>query len=254
MKEFNKYGAQIPKVATKSLLNCNGEIQVSEYFAMLFLLGLDCLKKNKVETIERITKVFEGQTPNPITELLNAGKIDALFDSKTFEIFYGQMIFARTIDNVQTYFKEILAEVVLKRPEVLKSKETERLDFILSHSSMEELQAAITEKKVEALFYAGFDKIESFFRERVGIEIFESEDQKADFNSAIKSRNLIVHNRGIITKEYIKNTNIEGLIEGNMIQASYESISKLNISINNLVARIDETLINKFNLDVYKNN
>jgi len=37
-------------------------------------------------------------------------------------------MYIKSVDNFQNYFKEILSEIVLSRPEILKSKETERLD------------------------------------------------------------------------------------------------------------------------------
>lgn len=253
MIKYNKFGAIIPQHITMAYKNFGREIQFSEYFSMLFLLGIDKLKEHRNETIEQIKTVFEGQDPNPISYLIESGKIDALFDSKTYEIFYGQMIFARTVDNIQTYLKEVLEEVVRKKPNILKSKETERLDFILDFNNIDQLRKAITDKKIQQLFYAGIDKIELYFRERLGVEIFESTEEKHDFSQAIKSRNLIVHNRGLVTNEFLKETALEGLKIGEMIHMSYQNLSRLNVAVNNFAVRLDEKLIEKFQLDIYEN-
>ena len=253
MKNTNKFGAIIPEKVTISFFKTIEEIERSELFLTMYLFGNEYLKKNERDVTKGLEEMYEGQNPNPITEMVNSGKINKLYDIKTFEIFYGQMCFARTIDNVLTYFKEILSEIVLKKPQILKSKETERLDFILNYETIEELQVAIAEKKIEALFYAGFDKIETFFNERVGIDLFETEEQKKDFNNAILSRNLIVHNRGIVTKEYLKKITKTELVEGEKIHSTYENISQLNISIINFIGRIDKILIEKFSLNSHIN-
>ena len=57
------------------------------------------------------------------------------------------MCYARTIDNTITYFKDILGEVILTTPNILKSKETERLDYILNFNNFDELKIALSEKK-----------------------------------------------------------------------------------------------------------
>lgn len=253
MEKINKFGAIIPNRITMSFLKVIEEIESSELFLTMYLLGNEYLKKNKESVTKGLESMYEGQSPNPITDMINTKKIDKLFDSQTFEIFYGQMCFAKTIDNILTYFKEILSEIVLKQPQILKSKETERLDFILNYSTIQELRVAIAEKKIEALFYAGFEKIELFFNERIGIDLFESEEQKNDFNFSILSRNLIVHNRGIVSKEYLKKTKTNTLNLGEKIHSTFENISLLNISIINFIGRIDKILINKFKLDSYKN-
>ena len=253
MEKVNKFGVIISEKGTISFFKTIEEIERSELFLTMYVFGNEYLNNNKNTVTKGLEKMYEGQNPNPITEMKDSGKINKLFEIKTFEIFYGQMCFARTIDNVLTYFKEILSEIVLKKPQILKSKETERLDFILNFSTIEEMQVAIAEKKIEALFYAGFDKIETFFRERIGINIFETEEQKIDFNNAILSRNLIVHNRGIVTKEYLKKIPKSELTIGEKIHSSYENISTLNISICNFIARIDKILIEKFDLNSHIN-
>jgi hypothetical protein len=249
MEKTNKFGAVIPNKISNSFLKTLQEIEKSEMFLTMYLIGNEYLIRNKEEVSEGLTKMYDGQEPNPIIEMTKSGKINGLFDSKTFELFYGQMCVARTIDNVLTYFKDILSEIVIKKPQILRSKESERLDFIFKYDTMEELQIAIAEKKIEALFYAGFDKIEAFFKERIGVNIFTTEKEKKDFNDSILCRNLIVHNRGIITKEFLVKTGNTTLKIGDTIHCTYENISHTNVAANNFILTLDGLLIEKFNLE-----
>lgn len=127
---------------------------------------------NEFEKIKRLIIYFKTsnylintnyQTPqNKLTELNNSLEVpfpnENSFENETLDIqFYeaslGSMMYIKSVDNFQNYFKEILSEIVLSRPEILKSKETERLDYILSFNSRDEMIKAIAEKKINSLFY-----------------------------------------------------------------------------------------------------
>lgn len=253
----NKFGAIIPEYITSSYQNFRNEISYSELFIMLIFIGGEYILENKEEVKRNLIELFEdpgNKVADKLIENIKSGEVDELLKLETYEQFYGQMAFARTIDNLLAYFKEILAEVIIKKPNILKSKETERLDFILNYDSIEELQIAIAEKKIESLFYAGIDKIETYFKERLGIDLFKSKEDKSEFNQAIKSRNLIVHNRGIISKEYLKEFPNCKLNEGEIIKFGYEDISRVNLILLNFVSYLDNELATKFNLDTLENN
>ncbi|WP_330746980.1 hypothetical protein [Chryseobacterium sp. CP-77] len=113
----------------------------------------------------------------------------------------GTMMYIKIVDNFQNYFKEILSEIVKIRPEILKSKETEKLDFILSFNSREEMINAISEKKINSLFYLGINDLKKYFSKKLNVEIFK--DREYEINLIVKQRNLAVHNRSVINKEFI---------------------------------------------------
>ncbi len=253
----NKFGAIIPKYITKSYVNFANEIYQSELFIILIFIGGEYILENKEDVRKKIIEMYSdpgNEAAEKMVELIKLGQADNYLDVETYEQFYGQMCYARTIDNVLTYFKEILGEIIIKKPDILKSKETERLDFILNYDSINELRIALSEKKIEQLFYAGIDKIESYFKDRLGVELFKSEETKTEFNQAIKNRNLIVHNRGIMSKGYLKEFPHCTLNEGDIIKFGYVDISRVNLILINFVAYLDNELATKFKLDLFENN
>lgn len=252
-----KFGAIIPNRVTISYQNFGKEISQSELFILLVSIGGAYISENKEKVKKNLIEMFKdpgNKLADKLIENIKSGVADKGLELETYEEFYGQMAYARSIDNLLTYFKEILAEVIIKKPSILKSRETERLDFILDYDSIEELQTAIAEKKIESLFYGGIDKIESYFEERLGVNLFKTEELKSEFNQAIKNRNLIVHNRGIISKEYLKEFPKIRLKLGDIIKISYEDISRVNLILLNFVAYLDNELATKFNLDLFDNN
>ncbi len=174
------------------------------------------------------------------------------FDSETldinfFEMSLGSMMYIKTVDNFQNYFKEILSEIVIARPEILKSKDTEKLDFILSFNSREDMIKAIAEKKINNLFYLGINDIKKYFSDKLNVEIFK--DKEYDINLIVKQRNLAVHNRGIINKEFIKEfPNEQDLIEGHYLKFDFTYVEKINHILYAMINEIDKTLSKKYNL------
>ena len=58
-----------------------------------------------------------------------------------------ELTITRTVDNYLSYISDLLALIYKSKPEMLKSEEEERLDFILSFDNLDELRNAIAEKK-----------------------------------------------------------------------------------------------------------
>ena len=121
----NKFGVIIPKYITNSYENFGKEISNSELFIYLIFTGsryvLEDKEKVKADFID-LVKDPGNKIAENLVESINSGKADEHLELKTYEQFYGQMAYARTIDNLLTYFKEILSEVILKRPSILKEK------------------------------------------------------------------------------------------------------------------------------------
>jgi hypothetical protein len=185
-----------------------------------------------------------------LVDYLKNADLKKLFDSRTYEVYYGQMAFARTVDNFITYFRDLLAEVVNKRPDILKSKDQEKLDFILKFDNMEELRNAIAEKKIEELFYKGILDIDKFFKDRLGIQLFKTEKDLNEANILIKKRNVIVHNRGRITKQFLKEFPNPTFNEGDYLIFSYEDLSQIYVVLNNFLVHIDTEVSSKFELEL----
>lgn len=174
------------------------------------------------------------------------------FDNETldinfFEMSLGSMMYIKTVDNFQNYFKEILSEIVIARPEILKSKDTEKLDFILSFNSREDMIKAIAEKKINSLFYLGINDIKKYFSDKLNVEIFK--DKEYDINLIVKQRNLAVHNRGIINKDFMQEFPKEkGLIENHFLKFDFTYVEKINHILYVIINEIDKTLSKKYNL------
>ena len=215
-------------------------------------VGNKFIEKNKEEAKKYFKAIYDhNQNPEEVKETIKS-ELDSFLDINYYQSQLSSMVYVKTVDNLITYFKEILSEIVISKPQVLKSQETEKLDFILDYDSMNDLVNAIANKKIEELFYKGIDDIEKFFKSRLGVDIFKSDTEKENINLLIKQRNLTVHNRGKISKEFSKqyskqNPDIENRV-GEYFIFQFEYVSSINLYVFNFVAEIDEELSKKFKL------
>ncbi|WP_289063905.1 hypothetical protein [uncultured Zobellia sp.] len=250
----NKFGAKVLLRNTSSYKVFVEEIASLELM-LLFMLFAEHNDKKKVKT--NLVEFYKEEEPNTISDnlekFLKSDASDEIFKVETYELFFGQMAFCRIIDNALCYFKDILTEVVKKEPRILKSsKEKETHDFILSYESMEELLVALSDKKIKELFYGSIEDIKKFFKDRLGIELFERKEDENDFSLVIKQRNTIVHNRGRITQELADEFPVFREIVGQNLFFKYDRLSIINKLINNVIIDIDIKLRAKFGLDTFE--
>jgi hypothetical protein len=114
-----------------------------------------------------------------------------------------EMVLCRNTDNFLTYISQLLALVFRTRPETLRSKGTEKLDFILQYTSMDDLVAAIAEKRVNDLSYKGIDDLAEYLQDQIGFVLFDSSENSDRAKYLIEVRNLLVHNRGIVNQIFL---------------------------------------------------
>lgn len=254
--KINKHGALVPEKTTNSFLQFDNENALTEHLMFYILIGGMYIAEDKELGKSILIDIHEdpdNEISKKLVEKLKTETTDKLLESSFYERHFSQMAFSRSIDNLITYFKDILAEVVIKEPRILKSKEHERLDFILDYHRMEDLIKAISEKKIEELFYKGINDIESFFEDRLKIQIFKDDDAKKTINKLIKQRNIIVHNRGKISKEFAKEFPEFSSYLGQYITFSYKDISRINLYLNNYLVELDLMIASKYKLDLLNN-
>ena len=247
---LNKFGVKILKEGTQSFRTFSVETVNLDFF-LIYILFAETSMEDVAEKKDFLKLLYEHPGSEDLIAFIESSKSDIIFSAKTYENYFGQMAYTRITDNVLSYFKDVLVEVIKSKPQILKSKETETLEYIFSFSSMEQLIENITEKNIEKLFYGSITDIKKFFSDKLGIELFQTAIEEKNFDQFVKQRNLIVHNRGIITKEFSKQFSSEhGSWEvGNTLTFTYENLSNINGVMTNLMVDLDLAICEKFNLN-----
>jgi hypothetical protein len=113
-----------------------------------------------------------------------------------------EMFLVRTVENFQSYMASLMRQVLEKQPLILKTKEkTVSLEEIFSFSSFDELKGYLIDAKITSLSYLGLKEIQDWCSGR-GIPIRFGAEQEEQLLELIATRNVIVHNRGIVDSRY----------------------------------------------------
>lgn len=117
---------------------------------------------------------------------------------------FMEMFLARTVDNFQCYIVDLVRAVLRKRPEILtNSQPSISVETLLSFSSKEEIVHYIIERKVNSLAYQGFKELQDWCTERGIPIVLPAGEQRHDLPEIVATRNIIVHNRGLVDEKYL---------------------------------------------------
>jgi len=163
--------------------------------------------------------------------------------------FVMEMLLVRATDNLLTYIAELLALVFTTRPETLRSNETVRLEEILQHSTMEDLVQYLAERRVERLSYQGMKDLQKDLADRLGFEMFLSDESLSRAIRIIEVRNLIVHNRGIVNRLFQTRTGDSTVAIGNLVKINLQNTMLEDLTfLAESVGQMDERAAVKFGL------
>jgi hypothetical protein len=156
-----------------------------------------------------------------------------------------------SVSAFQRYFSGIIQSAALKRPIMLSSSQTIRLDDVLKFTRHKDLVAFIVDKKVNELGYAGLNEMEAYFLDRLGVQIFSEDRERQLLRLFVEARNINVYNGGMVNDLFLSRV---GKVEG----YKFEKARKFHIDFDSLVAlsenamrvamHIDEVVSTKFRL------
>jgi hypothetical protein len=196
---------------------------------------------------EDVVKLAYKDDPEKLEEFLAEPKAGES-NLRRFGRFVMEMMVVRGADNFLTYVSELLALIFTSRPETLKSSETVKLEDILQHSTMDDLVKRLAERRVERLSYQGMKDLQKDMAEKLNFEIFPTSESLGRAVRIIENRNLLVHNRGIVSKAFQARTGDVSLAVGKLINLSPPSVVSDLEFLANSVLDIDERAAVKFGL------
>lgn len=166
---------------------------ISDFMGQL-MRGAAATSKCHIDYIESKGKYgwkYEGEEDDPI-------HANEMLDS-----FLCSMILTRIVDNFLTYLTEVLEVIFRCQPNLLRgSDDGYKLEFILGHTTMDDLLASIAESKVESLSRQSMKNLAEYFKKTLNVEVFRNQDELRDGVKLNEVRNLIVHQRGVVSKRF----------------------------------------------------
>jgi hypothetical protein len=161
-----------------------------------------------------------------------------------------EMVLTRLVDHFTTYLSEVLREALRARPEMLRSQEQVRVDYVLQFATMEDLREDMVDRKVLELSYLGFADLEAWCTTRMGIQLAPDATVRGALVELLESRNLIVHNRSRVGSKYLRLVPNTQFRLGELRALDVEALIASYKLLLELVKYVDEAIARKFGLSL----
>lgn len=147
--------------------------------------------------------------------------------SRKLSIFYRlltEMALCRVVDNFLTYLTDVLSLILASRPEILRSGDQVRLDFVLAQPTRAALIKAIVDRQVNQLSYQGMRDLTSYLSTRLRFKLFPNDVSLSRAILLVEMRNIIVHARGIVTDTFRQRVKEPSVSSGSRIKFSMSDV------------------------------
>ncbi len=156
-----------------------------------------------------------------------------------------------TVNNFLCYFSEIIQAAMLKRPELLRSGSTVRVDEVLSFRKKADVVSYLIGKQINDLSYGGVLRMEEYVRDRLGIETFATPESKNALILFIEIRNIHTHNRGIVNDLFLQRVRDHlgyAFKRGEQANVDFDMFAHLADNTHAVASRMDESISRKFKI------
>jgi hypothetical protein len=175
----------------------------------------------------------------------------ALRQLKRFASVQSRNLTNATVNGLQHYFSEIIQAAALKRPEMLRSGETLRVDEILRFKRYKDLVTFLIDKKINELSYGGIKGMEPYFRDKLGIEMFGKDRSRILLTTFVEIRNINIHNRGYINDLFLSKVGkVDGFnfAKGKYFHVDMDMLKLLSDNAIETALELDHAVATKFGL------
>jgi hypothetical protein len=157
-----------------------------------------------------------------------------------------EMILSRAVDEFTTYLSEIIRAALTQKPEILKTRELLRLDYVLRFDSLGELTRELIDRKVADLSYRGFQDLLDWLNKKLGINIRSHAFKTESIVEIIETRNLIAHNGSRVGEKYLKKVPNTLFKPGHHRNIDVDYLFVSVQALTDFTKFLDETMANKF--------
>src|SRR5262249_31529015 len=108
---------------------------------------------------------------------------------KEFRSLNSRNLTTTSVDAVMWYLSNIIQNAMARRPEMLRSSETITIDEVMDIKTRKSLLTYLIDRKVNSLSYGGIRQLEKYIRDRLGADLFHTDDERDLLNIFIELRN-----------------------------------------------------------------
>lgn len=242
---------RLPGKPTKAaVLYMVDSLRITKFVTFTYAVNLFILENMPLLIQHHLNRAEKSPEAKAIVDLCGRECLIERYNPEQHEPLFCEILLCKYVDNFILYLSELLREIFRSKPEILRSGDQERLDFVLQFETMEEFIEALVERKVERLAFLGIRDLNEFFKERLGFAL-GSKEQLQNIHEAVEIRNIIVHNRGVISPTFKRRLpSFKGCV-GEPVNVDYEMSKRYCHSLEEIVRDLDRVASLKFGLATY---
>ncbi|MGW7684880.1 hypothetical protein ACWGID_29340 [Kribbella sp. NPDC054772] len=159
---------------------------------------------------------------------------------------HAELMLCRCVDNLLTYFTDLLKMIFEVRPQILKrSGLTVTVAELLEYSTISDAVSELADRKVHDLSYKGLGELKDFFKRNLGLDLVDPVNDQG-LTLAIESRNLLTHKRGRVDKRFLEKIRTDALRVGERLDLGPRIFPELIPLILRVVRELDARAAAKF--------
>lgn len=145
---------------------------------------------------------------------------------------------------LETYLKDKFLEILLQKPESMKKFHDKQIRLgILLEERGRDIDKIVAEHITDSFNFQKMKDIESVFEEYFKINILSEEKQT--FEKLFQIRHILVHNSGIIDKDFLSKVKTDQK-EGETIKLDKKEVNKWILSVCKFINKLEDQLESKF--------
>lgn len=171
---------------------------------------------------------------------------------KEFSSLHSKNLTVNIVDSFLWFLSSAIQASMKKKPELVKSGESIKIEEIFEFSSKKDLINYLIDKKINSLSYGGIDGLERFVDEALGINLFSDEESRTLMKVFIEARNILVHNRGIVNKIFLKRIKHHPdfkIEEGRRFHLGFDDLVRLSKVCVETALTMDDQVTSKFKIE-----
>lgn len=162
---------------------------------------------------------------------------------------YLEMITCKNVEVFDYFISRMLKKVFIGFPGILSSSDSSiSMSEILQCESINDILLRVAEKKVQSLGYKGLMDIMKYLNSQLKLDFDIKLPELLEACEIFQTRNIIVHNSGIINEIYIKNVIGTNLKVGYKYPLTEEYVRRSGEVFRSLGTALDKQFRLKFNL------
>lgn len=170
---------------------------------------------------------------------------------KEFRFLNSKNLTVTTVDAFLWFVSATIQSAMKKRPEIVKSGESIKIDDIFDFMNRRELINYLIDRKVNSLSYGGMSKIEKFIDDSMGLTIFPDDEARKLMQIFVEVRNIHVHNRGVVNRVFLNRATQHEkfkFVEGKRAHLDFDELVSLTRVCVQTAIDLDANVCKKFRI------